>query len=57
MQAEFDFRYATGETLDYGDFVEAQFRNFGLVNHHRARGAAVGSLSGCAARSRSPSPP
>ena len=47
MQAEFDFRYATGETSDYDGFrerwlaaggqqlleeAEAQFRNFGLIN-------------------------
>ena len=46
MQAEFDFRYATGETSDYDGFrerwlaaggqqlldeAEAQFRNFGLI--------------------------
>ena len=47
MQAEFDFRYAIGETSDYDGFrerwlaaggqqlldeAEAQFRNFGLIN-------------------------
>ena len=47
MQAEFDFRYTTGETSDYDGFrerwlaaggqqlldeAEAQFRNFGLIN-------------------------
>ena len=46
MQAEFDFRYATGETSDYDGFrerglaagrqqllddAEAQFRNFRLI--------------------------
>ena len=46
MRAEFDFRYATGETSDYDgvrerwlaaggqqllDEAEAQFRNFGLI--------------------------